>query len=130
MRGSAVRSARTLLQGNSAELGQLAERLASGSLASASSAATAAAASAGFSGKDLRSLRTLARGYRQLLEQAFGSEGSALQQVFHVPRVPACSILFERYSAGRDRRWWSAGKGRAVCPARQRAEAVLQLRAS
>ena len=76
-----MRSARTLLQGNPTELGLLAERLASGSLASASTGASAAAAAAGFSRKDLRSLRTLARGYRQLLEQAFGSEGSALQQV-------------------------------------------------
>ena len=76
-----MRTARSLLQGSSSEFGLLAERLASGSLASASSASAGAAASAGFSKADLRTLRTLAREYRQLLEHAFGSEGSALQQV-------------------------------------------------
>lgn len=80
MRGSALQSARRLLQqGDSAGLTQLAERVLSGSLAS--SAGSVASPAGGLSKADLRCFRTLAKDYRLVLERAWGSEASALQQV-------------------------------------------------
>ena len=80
MRGSALLSARKLLQGDTAGLSQLAERLVSGSLASSAGCVGSAAGS--LSKADQRLLRTLAQDYRVVLERAFGSEASALQQVW------------------------------------------------
>ena len=126
MRGSALQSARRLLQqGDSAGLTQLAERVLSGSLAS--SAGSVASPAGGLSKADLRCFRTLAQDYRLVLERAWGSEASALQQVCsaHLDvqlQGPPCQALNQLRAY--------TGTHRAQSPGQQSAQEALQLGAA
>ena len=75
---------RLLLQADASGVSALAERLVSGSLASSAGSAVAASSGA-LSRGDQRLLNTLSSSYRLVLERAFGSEASALQQVRACP---------------------------------------------